>query len=141
VVANNSVTNTKGNSYVVVVILDSNWLGISVLVIVKNLELFQFFCLAIDPCTLTRCQHYCSSQNGRARCECRPGYTLSYDQKSCIAKDMCELNNGDCEQECIQTGNEYRCGCRNGFELADDQKSCQGKLLKRLLRLTFQLVI
>jgi hypothetical protein len=40
-----------------------------------------------DPCAAeaNRCQHFCLNQgNGRAKCQCYPGFRLAEDQLSCI---------------------------------------------------------
>lgn len=135
--ASTFVKNTKANSSVVAVMLDLPCLitGDLANVIFNAIYLKRLNFKAIDVCALNRCQHRCRSHNGQAICECMPGFELAYDQRSCIAKDGCTLNNGGCEQECIQTGNQHRCGCRQGFELNEDQRSCRGKFFWLVLKL------
>jgi fibulin 1/2 len=109
-----------------------NWPPIGEIVNVSSeskIKSYKFIILAIDPCSVNRCQHRCRSYNGQAQCECLPGFELAYDQRSCIAKDGCTLNNGGCEQECVQAATQHRCSCRQGFELNEDQRSCRGKFL------------
>ncbi len=67
-----------------------------------------------------------------SRCECKDGYRLASDGRSCeIRMDGCEIGiNGGCEHDCYdQPDGGVKCGCRMGFRLDDNNyKSCIGKM-------------
>ncbi|XP_037077300.1 fibrillin-3-like isoform X2 [Pollicipes pollicipes] len=72
------------------------------------------------------CAHLCVSVPGSYRCECRPGFALGPDAKSCTldpGRDRCQENN-PCGDICTDTGVDVRCSCRPGFQLAPDQVNC-----------------
>ncbi|XP_071519923.1 uncharacterized protein [Panulirus ornatus] len=73
------------------------------------------------------CAHVCVPTPGSYRCQCRAGFTLSIDGKSCIqdvVTDRCRLNN-PCSHICRDTGVSVECSCNPGFTLALDQRSCE----------------
>ena len=43
-----------------------------------------------DECTLNRdnCEHECVNTIGSFRCECRPGFSLNADRRSCDGKNL-----------------------------------------------------
>lgn len=131
------VTNTKGSFFAVDVIPAISCQPINDLVSVGYIfnKQAEWHLLATDPCSVNHCQHHCRDHNGRAICECQPGFELAYDQKSCVSSfrhSGCTVNNGGCEMECIQSGNNFRCGCRAGFELNEDKRTCRGWFSKPL---------
>lgn len=72
------------------------------------------------------CAHVCVPAPGSYRCECREGFTLMADGKSCQQAtfiDRCEGNN-PCQQKCLDTGIAIECSCHKGFQLESDNKSC-----------------
>ncbi|XP_043217552.1 fibulin-2-like isoform X2 [Amphibalanus amphitrite] len=74
------------------------------------------------------CAHICVSVPGSYRCECRPGYLLGPDAKSCTLDSgatRCRDSN-PCAQLCSasDTGTDVQCSCRKGFQLAPDQVNC-----------------
>ena len=62
------------------------------------------------------------------RCQCRPGFTLAEDGRSCEEKASgCQVSNGGCEQECFdQPDGGHICGCRDGFRLDANGRDCIG---------------
>lgn len=73
------------------------------------------------------CAHTCISIPGSYKCECRRGFTLMDDGKSCQQKDVsdrCKINN-PCEQQCIDTGFAVRCSCDGGYKLNPDKITCR----------------
>ncbi|KAH7698650.1 Calcium binding EGF domain containing protein, partial [Aphelenchoides avenae] len=115
-----------------------------VMVTFRTLTLLQTrTSLAIDPCIENRggCHHHCVNDNGRARCQCYPGFKLDRDQKTCVDIDECRgLSGGGCQHECVNVDGSYkylpdsrmckkalltcRCQCHPGYELAEDGRSC-----------------
>ncbi|XP_065333717.1 fibrillin-2 [Cloeon dipterum] len=72
------------------------------------------------------CQHICIPTRGSYECECRTGFTLDTDGKSCILlpeNDRCRSNN-PCSQKCVDTGIAIECSCQSGYTLAADKKNC-----------------
>lgn len=55
----------------------------------------------VDPCATdvgNRCQHFCLNQgNGRAKCQCFPGFRLADDQISCIGSIRNLINRKMCK--------------------------------------------
>ncbi|KAG7174672.1 Fibrillin-2-like 3, partial [Homarus americanus] len=73
------------------------------------------------------CAHVCVPTPGSYRCQCRAGFTLSIDGKTCVqdaVTDRCHLNN-PCAHICQDTGISIECSCNTGFTLALDQRSCK----------------
>nr|CAD7400568.1 unnamed protein product [Timema cristinae] len=72
------------------------------------------------------CAHICVPTPGSYRCECREGFSLMSDGKSCQQKDLpdrCKLNN-PCSHKCLDTGIAIECSCHPGYELGQDERSC-----------------
>lgn len=73
------------------------------------------------------CAHVCVPTPGSSyRCECREGFELLADGKSCqqtAQLDRCAHNN-PCDQKCTDTGLAVECSCHFGYELANDQRTC-----------------
>lgn len=73
------------------------------------------------------CAHVCVPTPGSYRCQCRAGFTLSVDGKTCIQEavtDRCQINN-PCAHICRDTGISIECLCNPGYALARDQRSCE----------------
>ncbi|KAK8729424.1 hypothetical protein OTU49_008467 [Cherax quadricarinatus] len=73
------------------------------------------------------CAHVCVPTPGSYRCQCRAGFTLSTDNKSCIQDaliDRCRQNN-PCAHICRDTGVSIECSCNPGYNLAPDQRTCE----------------
>ncbi|XP_050414607.1 fibulin-1 isoform X2 [Patella vulgata] len=93
-----------------------------------------------DECALFPgqiCSHRCVNTPGSFRCECRGGYTLNQDGRTCQeSKDddtdygnvndgySCE-ENSPCEQRCANTDLGVKCNCYEGYKLRSDGRSCE----------------
>lgn len=73
------------------------------------------------------CAHVCVPTGGSSyRCECREGFQLLADGKSCqqaTQYDRCSTDN-PCSQKCTDTGLAVECSCHSGYQLASDEKTC-----------------
>ncbi|XP_056152321.1 matrilin-3-like [Lampris incognitus] len=77
-----------------------------------------------DSCALGHdCQHICVSNGNSYICECRVGYVLNMDKKTCSRVDTCALGH-DCQHICVNNGDSYICKCQVGYALNADQKTC-----------------
>nr|XP_015220717.1 PREDICTED: matrilin-4 isoform X2 [Lepisosteus oculatus] len=87
---------------------------------------FQDKLCGVDLCTEMDhgCQHICVSSPGSYHCECRAGYTLNTDSKTCSAIDLCAGGKHSCEQICVSSPGSYTCRCRAGFYLNQDKMTC-----------------
>ncbi|XP_069035605.1 matrilin-4 isoform X2 [Lepisosteus oculatus] len=87
---------------------------------------FQDKLCGVDLCTEMDhgCQHICVSSPGSYHCECRAGYTLNTDSKTCSAIDLCAGGKHNCEQICVSSPGSYTCRCRAGFYLNQDKMTC-----------------
>lgn len=88
------------------------------------------------------CAHTCISIPGSYKCECRRGFTLMDDGKSCQQKDVsdrCKINN-PCEQQCIDTGFAVRCSCDGGYKLNPDKITCRGTVIQSCIFWILKLV-
>ncbi|XP_070549842.1 uncharacterized protein [Ptychodera flava] len=79
--------------------------------------MFDVFCEDIDECvdsSLNDCTQGCSNTDGTYSCDCRQGYELAPDGKTCLDIDECASNpcpNG----MCIDLENGYNCTCKPGY--------------------------
>uniref|UniRef100_A0A6A7G299 Fibrillin-2-like isoform X4 n=2 Tax=Hirondellea gigas TaxID=1518452 RepID=A0A6A7G299_9CRUS len=72
------------------------------------------------------CAHVCVPVRGSYTCQCRAGFTLSVDKKTCLQEqlpDRCSQSDA-CEHICRDTGIAIECACDPGYRLQDDQRSC-----------------
>ncbi|XP_001359537.5 low-density lipoprotein receptor isoform X5 [Drosophila pseudoobscura] len=60
------------------------------------------------------CMHQCIDQVVGYTCECRKGYKLSGDKRTCVDIDECE-NPGTCSQLCINEIGGFKCECEAGY--------------------------
>ncbi|XP_069393247.1 matrilin-2 isoform X2 [Paralichthys olivaceus] len=72
-----------------------------------------------------QCQHICVSSPASYRCQCREGFILNPDGKTCKEIDHCADGTHGCEQEFMNTKDSCVCKCRKGFTLNPDGKTCK----------------
>lgn len=84
-----------------------------------------FSCQDIDECAEDThlCSHTCQNTPGGYQCQCPEGLNL-VEEYTCLAENLCEVNNNGCEQICL-TARGGVCACREGFRLSADGKSCE----------------
>lgn len=69
------------------------------------------------------CAHICrETPKGGVACECRPGFELSKNQRSCIL--TCNHGNGGCQHTCDDADNGPICGCHPKYIMHTDGKTC-----------------
>ncbi|KAL4666835.1 hypothetical protein H8959_005524 [Pygathrix nigripes] len=81
----------------------------------------------VDECRTHNggCQQRCVNTLGSYLCECKPGFRLHTDSRTCLAINSCALGNGGCQHHCVQlTITRHRCQCRPGFQLQEDGRRC-----------------
>lgn len=88
-------------------------------------------CLSdVDECRAHNggCQHRCVNTPGSYLCECKPGFRLHTDGRTCLAISSCTLGNGGCQHQCVQlTVTQHRCQCRPQYQLQEDGRRCVRK--------------
>ncbi|XP_062976181.1 matrilin-4 isoform X1 [Elgaria multicarinata webbii] len=87
---------------------------------------FQDKLCGVDMCTEMDhgCQHTCVSIPSSFYCQCKPGYKLNADGKTCSVIDACADGRHGCEHQCVSSHGSYTCRCRTGYQLNQDKKSC-----------------
>uniref|UniRef100_A0A8B9ZIQ3 Multiple EGF like domains 6 n=1 Tax=Anas platyrhynchos TaxID=8839 RepID=A0A8B9ZIQ3_ANAPL len=81
----------------------------------------------VDECQVHNggCQHRCVNTLGSYYCECKPGFRLHTDGRTCIGKNPCADRNGGCMHQCHNHRGAARCECHPGYSLAPDGKACE----------------
>jgi hypothetical protein len=81
-----------------------------------------FVCADVDECSLGTQQcvqnaGYLGCQNtpGSYACQCKVGYALAMDLRTCVDVNECALANGGCEQTCTNEPGTYSCACQAGY--------------------------
>ncbi|CAK8691087.1 unnamed protein product [Clavelina lepadiformis] len=70
------------------------------------------------------CEQICVNTEGSYTCECRDGFTLQEDGRSCISNDPCIL--APCSHRCFDLGEgRYECRCPSDMILDESQINCQ----------------
>uniref|UniRef100_A0A8B9VAV0 Multiple EGF like domains 6 n=1 Tax=Anas zonorhyncha TaxID=75864 RepID=A0A8B9VAV0_9AVES len=80
----------------------------------------------VDECQVHNggCQHRCVNTLGSYYCECKPGFRLHTDGRTCIVVNSCAINNGGCEHDCVQvTLTQHQCRCRRNYQLREDVRN------------------
>lgn len=60
------------------------------------------------------CAHRCLDTPAGYRCECRPGFSLAADNRTCRDIDECQVE-GTCSQICINDKGGFKCECLPGY--------------------------
>ncbi|KAL2087761.1 hypothetical protein ACEWY4_016589 [Coilia grayii] len=84
-------------------------------------------CLEVTPCLLNNggCSQLCApGPHHRAQCQCRQGFMLLEDQRTCRDVDECVEERHQCLQACVNTFGSFKCSCRAGFQLGEDGRTC-----------------
>ncbi|POI32624.1 hypothetical protein CIB84_003624 [Bambusicola thoracicus] len=95
------------------------------------------------------CAHICrETPKGGVACECRPGFELSKNQRSCICMQhsaygygfpnvtyifflvTCNHGNGGCQHTCDDADNGPICGCHPKYIMHMDGKTCLGQYIE-----------
>lgn len=86
------------------------------------------------PCTASTCVNFCElprcgdnsikcvNYPDRYKCDCKEGFV--FNDATCVDKDECAENNGDCAGTCSNEYGGYKCGCGAREWLKEDKKSC-----------------
>ncbi|XP_047115483.1 fibrillin-3-like [Schistocerca piceifrons] len=93
-----------------------------------TLDANNMTCTDIDECrrNISGCAHICNNIYGGFNCQCRNGFSIMRDGKSCEDDNECRYRYiSRCEHKCQNTEGSYRCTCRPGYSLGEDQKSCE----------------
>uniref|UniRef100_A0A8C5F4L1 Matrilin-3 n=1 Tax=Gadus morhua TaxID=8049 RepID=A0A8C5F4L1_GADMO len=69
------------------------------------------------------CQHICVNNGNSYTCQCRTGFVLNADQRTCSRADACAQGH-NCQHICANNGASYVCQCRTGFMLNADKSTC-----------------
>ncbi|XP_061599177.1 matrilin-3-like isoform X2 [Cololabis saira] len=97
-------------------------------VIEKLTSKFRETLCGSDACSRGHdCQHVCISDADSYTCQCRMGYVLNADQKTCSRSDACAQGH-DCQHTCVTSGASYICTCRAGYVLNMDGKTCSQEM-------------
>ncbi|XP_058833959.1 putative vitellogenin receptor [Topomyia yanbarensis] len=77
-----------------------------------------------SACSKNPCEHKCIKTPTGPVCDCRVGFTLAGNRKSCLDIDEC-AERKPCAQICRNTRGSFRCSCNPGFMLRSDKISCK----------------
>ena len=106
----------------------------------------------IDECTegTHLCSQLCINTNGSYICDCRSGFIIDVDERTCDGEakvnnatlwvmilcihkfayiaDINECSDGihSCQQVCNNTHGSHHCLCRQGYQLNSDNYTCRG---------------
>ncbi|KAK2864325.1 hypothetical protein Q7C36_003479 [Tachysurus vachellii] len=70
---------------------------------------------SLDQCGMGHdCEHICVSSDVSHHCECRGGFILNEDKKTCSRLDQCGMGH-DCEHICVNSDGSFQCECGRGF--------------------------
>ncbi|EDO44398.1 predicted protein [Nematostella vectensis] len=80
----------------------------------------------VDECQNNNggCRDLCINTPGSFMCQCRQGYVLANDNKTCINLNECATRKHRCEQLCRDTDGGYYCECHKGYQVGPDGMSC-----------------
>ncbi|KAK2176552.1 hypothetical protein NP493_656g01018 [Ridgeia piscesae] len=84
----------------------------------------------VNECLTTThgCDQSCVNTVGSYKCECRSGYQLDTDGRTCKDVDECRADNGGCSHVCVNSVGSYSCACDNGYKLdSSDLHGCIDK--------------
>ena len=73
------------------------------------------------------CDHICIDHEGGFECQCRSGFVLAGNNRSCDDIDECSAVEPPCNQTCVNLPGDFRCECLEGYVLEADGTSCRGK--------------
>ncbi|XP_015425995.1 PREDICTED: multiple epidermal growth factor-like domains protein 6 [Myotis davidii] len=87
----------------------------------------------VDECQLHNggCHHRCVNTPGSYLCECKPGFRLHVDGRTCLAisscyVDECTTGLAQCAHGCLNTRGSFKCVCHAGYELGKPSPSPTG---------------
>ncbi|CAG06181.1 unnamed protein product, partial [Tetraodon nigroviridis] len=69
------------------------------------------------------CQHLCVDHGSSRGCECRPGFVLNPDRRTCSRSAACVRGHG-CQHVCVRNEDLQVCLCHEGHVLNADQRTC-----------------
>ncbi|PAV56600.1 hypothetical protein WR25_00279 [Diploscapter pachys] len=82
------------------------------------------YCMLKCPSNL--CEQTCLRRPDGFLCDCKPGYTLNDDKKTCSKRNPC-AQFGACSQFCAKHGSGKHCYCAPGYQLHSDGYSCRAE--------------
>ena len=86
------------------------------------------FAVTVNECNVNNggCDQICTDTTSSFTCDCRTGYILASDGRTCQDINECTANTDNCQQLCVNTPGGFRCDCNSGFQLNSDQRTCSG---------------
>uniref|UniRef100_H3DN58 Matrilin 3b n=1 Tax=Tetraodon nigroviridis TaxID=99883 RepID=H3DN58_TETNG len=93
-------------------------------VIEKLTSRFRETLCGLDACAEGHsCQHLCVDHGSSRGCECRPGFVLNPDRRTCSRSAACVRGHG-CQHVCVRNEDLQVCLCHEGHVLNADQRTC-----------------